>query len=408
MPSRLALVCTLVFGVTIAYAERRPVAVVDLAGDAATEKLAKDLNPVLQQHPDLRPISDPQIVPELFGPFVDDDTTNISNAQNAKVTAEERLARFEFQLAQESASNGLRDLEKVMPSSNALALYAQLSFVRGQALLGVPARKTEAPTAFALAHRLDPTFVPDPARYLPDVVRAFESAKKAWTGKGTLAVGGSGRVWIDGKDSGVSPIEVEVDAGPHLVWLTGPDRKTTGVPVTVAAGKKNTLAIKDDPADVFLKVRRARAQLRNAPDPAARAAAMRLLAELVGVRDAVLLTSANNKIIVQTWNAGTRDQTPGFSALRELKNEKPIDLLTPLAPPRKTDEEDPGPPSKKKIVVEERRWYERRSVQAGMIVGALAIAVTAYYIYNSLTDDTVTVDNNTQVDTLSSPLGVRW
>ena len=42
MPSRLAAVCALMFGVQIAYAERRPVAVIDVAGDPATTKLAAD------------------------------------------------------------------------------------------------------------------------------------------------------------------------------------------------------------------------------------------------------------------------------------------------------------------------------------------------------------------------------
>ena len=406
LPARLAVVCALMLGAAIAHAERRPVAVIDLAADAKTETLANELYRQLLTHPDLQPLAEPQIASELIGEFRDDDARRLASAQSAKRTAENELARFEFKIAEQFATNGLTDLEQVTPSTNALVLYAQLAFVRGQAQLGIPEKSAEARTAFALAHRLDPSFVPDPARYLPDVVRAFEAAKRAWAGKGKLAIAGSGRLWIDGKDRGVAPAEVEVDAGPHVVWLTGAERETTARAVIVPAGKKEKLEIPDAPADLRLKVRRARAQLRYAPDAAARSAAMRTLAELVGVRDAVLLTIANGKVIVQTWNAGTRDQTPGFSALREFKNAKPIDLLAPLAPPRKPVDVDPTPPIGKKPTVE-RRWYERRSVQAGAIVGAVALLIAGYYTYAALTDDDFLLNEDAQFPTPTA-LGVRW
>ena len=407
LPARLAVVCALIWGVAIAHAERRPVAVIDLAADAKTEALANELYRQLVTHPDLQPLGEPQIASELIGEFRDDDARRLADARTAKQAAEQELARFEFKIAEQFAVNGLDDLERVTPSTSALVLYAQLAFVRGQAQLGIPERSADARTAFALAHRLDPSFVPDPARYLPDVVRAFDAAKRAWAGKGKLAVAGSGRLWIDGKDRGIAPTEVELEAGPHVVWLTGAERETTARVVIVPANKKEKLVIANAPADLRLKVRRARAQLRNAPDPAARSAAMRTLAELVGVRDAVLLTIANNKVIAQTWNAGTRDQAPGFSALREFKNAKPIDLLAPLAPPRKPVELDPTPPIGKKPVVE-RRWYERRSVQAGAIVGAVAILIAGYYVYGALTDETFLADPNTQFDMQAQGVGVRW
>jgi hypothetical protein len=405
LPARLAVVCILVVGVSIAHAERRPVAVIDLAGNQETKRLADQLHRQLLTHAELQPIPDLLIPQELYGEFRDDDADRISNAQTAKQTAEQELARFDFRIAEQNASNGLEELSHVTPNTNALALYAQLAFVRGQALLGIPARAREAPAAFALAHRLDPSFVPDPARYLPDVVRAFEAAKRAWTGKGTLGVGGTGRLWIDGNDHGLSPADVEVDAGPHVVWLTGANRMTTARVVTVAAGKRERVAIPDEPADLRTKVRRARAQLRNAPDPAARAASMSALADLVGVRDAVLLTSANKKVIVQTWNAGTRQQTPGFSALRELKSEKPVELLAPLAAPKKVVEE--FPPTQNKPIVVDKRWYERRPVQAGIIVGVVALVIAGYYTYAALTDDDFLLNEDAQVE-IPQGLGVRW
>jgi len=402
LPARVAVVCTLVFGVAIAHAERRPVAVIDLSADPKTEQLAKDLNPVLLGHPDLQPIPDPSVAAELFGLFRDDDQDAIANANNSKETAEGQLGQYSFETANESAGNGLAELQKVVPSPAVIVLYAKLSLLRGQALLGMPRQASEAPISFALAHRFDPSFVPYAGRYLPDIIDAYEAAKKRWTGKGTLGVVGRGRLWIDGKDSGLAPADVEVDAGPHVVWLTGPDRVTSAKQILVEAGKVAKLEIDDVPASKRLKVRRARAALRYAPDPAARAAAMRVLADLVEVRDAVLLSIANGKVIVQTWNAGTREQAPGFSALRELKNEKPIELLAPLAPPApQVDKPKPDEP-KPKPIVDNRRWIERRSVQVSIAVGVVAAIIGGYYIYKAATDDDFLVDNDL------APARIRW
>lgn len=391
VPARVVILCILMFGVPIAHAERRPVAVIALSEDPTTTKLAADLFVVLLGHPELQPITDATIPPELYGPFRDDDFDRIAAAVTAKHSAEAALVGYRFELAHQSAGEGQNELHRVNPTAAVLALYAQLSFVRGQALLGIPAQAAEAPIELARAHRLDPTFAPDPARYLPDVVQAFDAAKKRWTGKGTLSVVGHGRLWIDGRETGTAPADVEVDAGPHVVWLTGADRVTAGDHAIVVAGKKTTLEIKDLPASAALKVRRGRAALRYAPDPAARAGAMRTLAELVNVRDAVLLTSVNGRVVVQTWNAGARKQAPGFSPLRELKDEQPIDLLTPLAPP-KPKVVDTGPTEPPPRVVDERRWYQRRTWQATLAVGVLAAIVGSYYIYQAATDNGASLD----------------
>jgi hypothetical protein len=410
VPACMVALFILLWGVVIAHAERRPVVVIDLAGDAPTTELASAVHAELGDHPDLQSIGDPTIPGELVGEFKDDDRDRLIEAQGAKGRAEDQLAKFQFPLAESIAATGLRELELVAPTTNALALYAQLAFARAQAQLGLPRATAvrEARESFALAHRLDPAFAPDPVRHLPDVVQAFDAAKVAWSGKASLAITGSGRLWIDGKDAGFAPHEVEIEAGPHVVWLTGPERVTRAAAITLEAGTPATLRIPDAPADARLKVRRARAALRNAPDPAARAAAIKQLAELVGVHDAVLLTSVNGKIVVQTWNAGLGGGpasvsfgAPGFSALRELGKAKPIDLLTPLAPPRKPIAVEP--PHEVPIEVPPRRWYERRAVQASIVVGVIAAVVGSVLLYNALTDDTVTLDPNVGLAGRSSP-----
>jgi hypothetical protein len=305
LPARVVIVCTLLFGVAIARAERRQVAVVDLSGELATATLAAELHRVLLGHPDLQPIQDPGIPAQLYGSFPRGDGRALEDAVVSKETAEGSLAKYRFELAQQSASNGQEFLRSAAPSTPVTRAYAQLSFIRGQALLGLPKQASEAPQEFALAHRLDPSFVPDAARYLPDVVQAFDAAKQRWTGKATLSIVGHGRISIDGQDSGAAPADVEVEAGPHIVWLTGEDRVTLAKQVLVEVGKKTKVEIENKPATQEIKIARVRMKLRSA-DATSRAAAISALAGLVKVRDAVLLNSVNNRIIWQTWNDGSR------------------------------------------------------------------------------------------------------
>ncbi len=392
LSARVAVVCTLIFGVSIAHAERRQVAVIDLSGDPATSKFAASFNPVLFGHPDLSPIQDATIPPQLYGEFGDDDVDQIQNATNSKVTAESALASYRFEIAQQSATNGQDALRKVMPGAPVVVpLYAQLTFLRAQALLGSPRQAADAAAAFALAHRLDPQFVPDAARYLPEVVEAYDAAKRRWTGKGKLEIVGHGILWIDGKVSGKAPTEVELDAGPHVIWLTGVERVTAGSHAMIEVGKKVKIEIADAPTDFRTKVHRARSALSFAPDPTARAAAMRALADLVKVGDAVLLSSANGKLIVQTWNSGTNHQKPGFTALREVKNETPLKLLEPLAKP-KTQPAPPKGDDGPKPLVDNRRWYEKRPYQASVAVGVLVTIIGGYYLYKAVTDDGALLD----------------
>jgi hypothetical protein len=392
LPARVAVVCSLLFGAAIAHAERRQVAVIDLSGDPVTANFAASFNPVLFGHPDLSPIQDASIPPRLYGEFSDTDVDNIDSASNSKETAESALAGYRFEIAQQSAANGQDALRRVVPRAVVVVpLYAQLTFLRAQALLGMPRQAADAAAAFALAHRLDPTFVPDAARYLPEVVQAYDAAKRRWSGKGKLEIAGHGRIWIDGKMTGAAPAEVELEAGPHVVWLTGAEWLTGGSHVMVEAGKKTKLEITLEEADLGTRVQRARAALRSAPDPTARAVAMRALAELVKVGDAVLLSSANGKLIVQTWNSGSNDQKPGFTSLREVNKETPLKLLEPLAKPKAAPlppKDDDGP----KKIVDTRRWYEKRPYQASVAIGVVAVIIGSYYLYQAMTDDSSNLD----------------
>jgi hypothetical protein len=388
LSARVVAVFTLLLGVSIAQAERRPVAVIDLSNEKVTVDLAAELNPVLWSHPELQPIRDSKLAGELYGEFVNEEDRFSRDAEELQRSAEDDLAGFSLRVAEEKAGDGQTSLLHVQPNSVMLRNYAQLAFLRGQAMLGDPKKAAGAAEQFAITRRLDPAFAPDPGRYLPDIVQAFNDAMKKWIGKATLVVVGHGRLWIDGREAGSAPAEVEVEAGPHVVWLTGTERMTTGATVVLQPATKKTLEIPDAPADTRVKLQRARKELRKG-DPTARAAAMKQIAKLVGTKDALLLTAGSNKVVIyQWWNDGTLDK-PGFSAFHEVGKKKPIELLTGLAPPKPNvakQNEEPLPP------VVEKRWYERRSVQASIAIGVVAAIVGGYYLYKNATSDTVDWD----------------
>jgi hypothetical protein len=355
--------------------DRRPVAVIELADSPQGSELARGLGNVLNQHRDLRPVDDVTMWSELIGPIDDEEQLRYDRALDEKSAVTAALARGDYAQAGRIAESGQGLLHFVRPAHRVLALYAELAFLRGYALLGE--RKADpAVLAFRLARQLNPRFAPDAARTLPEIVQAFEIATRAAVPTGTISVGGtSGRVVIDGTDVGNAPAWFTTSAGLHVVWVVGVDRDPRGKLVEVAPRRKTEVRIDDAPSSKATRVRRARVALQAAPDPTARAAAIRHLAELLDVHDAVLLTTAGGKIIVQTW----RDRAPGFSALREWKpGGVAADLLVPLAPPA------PAPVEKQVEIVlpppPERDWYERPlywGVGGGVVVAVLA-SVIAY------------------------------
>ena len=352
-----------------AHAEGRPVAVVnlDLTNDPAPHELATQLHTVLRDHPELRTLPVPGDTAALYERIDDEDARRVASARRDLGAAEEQLEQFNATQAIRAAETGQRELRLVTPSL-AVAAYADLSFVLGRALLD-DKRPDEARLAFAHSHRLDPRRVLDPVGTHPEVVVAYEAAKAAADPPGAIEVRGTGNVWIDGAEVGLAPGTFAAAAGRHVVWLTGIDRETRGLAVEVAPGAATLAEIPDAEAPRRTKVQRARQALARAPDPTARAAAMRRLAALTGVADAILISASGGKLVVQTWRAGDVDRAPGFSALRERGAATPLELLAPLAPPVVVEPEEPPiriqPPPPK-------RWYQRRSVQLSILGGVVA------------------------------------
>lgn len=369
---------------------RRPVAVIALADDPQAEALANRIGTTLVNHAVLAPLEPGSMIGALVGEFVNEYRDKIASAEGTRVRAEKALADFVFPVAVSTAQAGHESLHTVVPSTHAVALYSDLALIVAKAKLG-ESKQAEAARFFGLVHQLTPGRRLDPALHLPEVVAAYEAARTGLAQTGTLVVKGSGRVWVDGKDQD-SKTRFLVPAGLHVVWLTGPDRETVGRQVFVDADRETVVALDEAPASTRLKVQRARLALSNAPDPTARAAAMRRLAELLAVHDAVLITMPAGKLIVQTWHDKAEgDLLPGFSAHRLAEGEEPAELLRPLAPPPRVVR-DPGP---KALPEGPKQWYRRRPIQATIVAGVIGVVVGSVLLARKLEDKSVGLDGNT-------------
>jgi hypothetical protein len=346
---------------------RQPVAVIDLTNDQAVREVAYKLLELLASHAELAPpaVSDGAALVDKLPP---DDEPRLTDARHKLQSAIKNLAQRSFREAAIDAVEGQEALWRVTPHA-ALALYADLELALGQSRLGEQ-KDAEAREAFALTHRLDPNRTLDERRYVPEVIQTFEEARAVQPGLGTIAVRGTGQVWIDGQEVGPAPGEFPATLGRHVVWLTGMLRETAGKEVVVTAARPGDATILDGPLTRPQKVVRYRIALAQAQDPAARAAAMTALAGFVNVHDAVLLSAVNGKILWQTW----RDREPGFGEIRELGRDRPGEILRSLVPPHPVlGTRTAGLPALP------APWYRRRTVQLGVAATVVAAAIGGYF-----------------------------
>jgi hypothetical protein len=347
--------------------DRRKVAVVVLSADPQAITVRKAVYDELQVHWALRTLGDPAQDMLLQDRIESEDTQPLAEAKQALQDAEDALTQFDYKDAALRAEAGRAKLMGVTPTEM-VGPYTDLTLVLGQALLG-ERKQNEAARAFALVHRLDPMRQLDPARYLPEIIDFYrQNGGSSEIAK--LEVTGKGRVWLDGIDKGTAPGTFEVGEGIHVVQLTGAERVTRGEEIDTA--KHAQVVIPDQDASPDLKIQRARFTLAKAPDPAARAGAMLELARLLDVHDAVLIDERDGALEIQTW----RDRAPGFSELVAYHDQKPTDLLLPLAGPKppETIIRIPFPPPPP---VDETPWWKKRWVQASVGSAVLVGAITA-------------------------------
>jgi hypothetical protein len=356
-------------GEGVARAERRTVAVVDLAGDPRALTVAAGLGDALIDHNGLQPLGDPSVAAALLGPIAEEDSARLQAAERARGDALDLLAQFDVAAAASRALAGQAELLDVGPSPAALALYADLAFALGQARLA-DRQPQAAAAAFALTHRLAPGRKLELARYLPEVVQAFEAAVTPPAGRGAIEIRGHGRIWLDGREVGVAPLTQDAPVGSHLVQLAGDDRLARGAAVEVAVGASAVVELPDAPAPLALQAARDRRAVQQAGDPAARAAAIGRLAARIGVGDVVLVARDGDALVIQTW----RDRAPGLSRPRELGSATALELLEPLAPPVHRIVIEPLPP----VVLPSPPpppWFRQPWVQGSVVAGVVAAAV---------------------------------
>lgn len=379
-PARAVALFAVIFTASMAYAERRPVAVISLSRDGDAKELAGQLYKTLLDHPDLSPLLDNSFNEALQGDFLDENAEYLQQARTERAEADTDLglATPDFKGAAVAANRGLDRMSQVAPSDTsdeAKKLYADLMFDLGFAQLG-QAKEADAHKSFQLVHRLDPTRTVDRSRFVEELADAYDKAVTQVVSKSPLTVKGTGTVWIDGVKIGEAPQKVTLDDGLHFVQLTGPDREPRGEQVLVPQRAETTVV--DAPATDALRVMRSRIELANAKDPVTRASAVKRIAALLHVSDAVIISkSPGGALLIQTW----RDNEQGFGAIREHATEKPIELLYPLAPPHpvvppKPIEIGPKPPP----IVIEKPWYKKTWFKASAATGVVAAIVSAVLI----------------------------
>lgn len=360
--------------------ERRQVAVIDLTEDEQVRALSGALYTAINQSDGLMIPNTRDYDRDLTGPLVDEDGPPLDRARIAAAEAQTSLDETKAAEAGSTARNGEKDLATISPTTDAQALYAELSILVGLAALD-QGHAQDSNLALSLAHRLDPARQLDPARYPPDVVAAWKRAVDSRPQLVTLEVKGSGRVWIDFVERGPAPgVFQDLEVGDHVITVTGFDRQTWGAPFAVAAS--TVLVVKDQPADNHQRVARARLALSRAQasgDDVARAGAMKQLAGLLGVGDAVMISKRPDQHIQwETW----RDRAPGFSAPREFTGQKPEAMIEGLSGPRRPPPRRPEPLPVKPPIVIDPPWYQRRWIQASAAGTVLAVIVGSILIAN--------------------------
>jgi hypothetical protein len=284
----------------VASPERRQVAVIDLSEDEQVGTLSGALYETIFASDTMMVLNKRGLDTYLTGPLYDEDHLAIENAKSARTTAMTDLDEADSAGAAAAAKNGQEYLAKVTPSNEVQMLYADLSFLSGLAALD-QGRAQDANLALALTHRLDPGRQLSDAQWPPNTVAAYKRAVEskpqlvkievALDPSGQGGTHGNGRVWIDFVDRGPLGSFDGIEVGDHVITIVGPTIVTDGAPQRIAG--PTTVRLKPADATPETQVSRARLALSRAQaqhDDAARASAIKQLATLLGVGDAVMIS----------------------------------------------------------------------------------------------------------------------
>ena len=343
----------------------RKVAVLDAGAGANASRLATALAAAVARESSLDGITDPGLSAALLGPLPDEDSATLATATRSLAAAQERLTTFEPDAAVAQAQLGISQLLTVEPSASSGVLLAELAFTEGLARLASGA--TDAALGpLALAHTLAPGRTLDPAHYVPEVIDAYDAARTPGGEPGAITVEGHGAVWLDGAAVATAPATVPASAGSHVVVLVGADRLPRGARVDVPAGGVRVVSIVDAPASTELQLARARRDAVQAPDAAARAAALERVARMTGATDVLVVTGDDDALQLVRFRTG-HDLPPP----EPLGDRSATQLLAPMVPAK------PIAKPKFPVPVDPPPWWQKRWVQASVLGGVVAVVATA-------------------------------
>lgn len=277
-----------------AAAAPRRVAVLNAARDGAAGALvARDLRDRMAREPLLSPLETGELSRALEGELPDG-----SAAERASTRARAHLdaagvamARFDHPQARRALARAEAILLAQPPEVPLIALLAEVSFETGLVHLREQNRGL-AIDSFRLVHRLVPEAPPlDPARYPPDVVKAFDAARKPPGGSARLEVSSTFdgvALYLDGQRIGKTPLALEIAAGPHFLVATKSGFAGRGSRIDAAPGDRVALDLDLSPLSPVERALGARKKAVAARDRASLRSAVHSAA-IVAEVDAVLV-----------------------------------------------------------------------------------------------------------------------
>jgi len=341
--SVLAIFLAMAQGLPAAAAPRR-VAVLNAAQDgAAGAAAARDLRDRMAGEPQLSPLPSGDLSRALEGelPAGSPADRAISEARTHQETAAAAMARFDHPQSRRALSRAEVALLSQPPAPAITALLAEVSFETGLVHLREQNRGL-ALDSFRLVHRLQPDSPPlDPARFPPDVVKAFDAARKPPAGTAHLQVSSTfDRVdlYLDGERVGATPLAKDIPAGPHVLVASAPGYVARGSHIDAAPDDRIAIEL-DLPR--LSRAERALAERmtvldRHGPDRRALRRAAYNVSVIAGV-DAVLVVTGGDSASLTAavyQRAGDRLSfaRPVDRTIGEL-----LGLVVPAPPPARSD-----------------------------------------------------------------------
>lgn len=277
-----------------AAAAPRRVAVLNAARDGAGgARAARELRDRMAGEPELSPLEPGDLSRALEGelPAGSPVERAVAEAGTHLQAAAAAMARFDHPQSRRALARAEAVLLALPPEPAAVALLAQVSFETGLVHLREQNRGL-ALDSFRLVHRLVREGPPlDPARYPPEVVKAFDAARKAPGGAARLEVSSTFdgvAVWLDGERIGATPLAREIAAGPHYLVAAAPGFAARGQRIDAVAGERVPIDLDLARLSLAERALAARVKAVSATDRAGLRRAARSVALVAGV-DAVLV-----------------------------------------------------------------------------------------------------------------------